>query len=649
MPSFRLVPCAALLSSLLFTAGLTAQIPEGHALIATSTDVGVSGTPGLFVVPLGGAPNAPITPITGLPAVLTTSSAFLQGALEASIRSSDGALIVTTLGDPLAPNGGDHDLFIFHLNGLAVIPALTQQIVLGTAAAVGGSRHALLPDGRILVHAVEVGPTAGAVFPLSSGPMANHFWAIVDTSGPTPGFTLLPNPPGVAGQEYASICVDPAGQYVYYTLSFNFFGQPANMSLLRLDLATGIECTIANFPGESAFGVVCDDDGTVYVSSTNPSAISHFMHTVVPNGCNPASVTSVQSSLPLLTGSLDLDRASGEFVITSYSGVTGFAGSQQNRASTVDPATGLVTVIAPPLPGGWGTVRDVTVNNAIESYGVPTDAQNRHWFENFPNPTGIPFVGNNAFSMTMASAPGSAVLSAMSLSFGRSSTNIFGIEYLLDPAAAVTTIVPSGTSVPYALAIPNDPGFAGVKLRAQSLHLETGNVVAASRGLEFVIGLHAAPTISSVSPSAPLPGATVTVDGYRFYNGLELRVAGVLTPIVTQTQNSLTFVMPSGVACNSLVSLTNIGGNATTAFVNATPVITFSTSGGPAAGNQLLVITGQYLDNATVTLNGVPLTSFLVQTSTSIVGYTPPGTPGPATLVIASPTGCQASTIYNYQ
>lgn len=308
-------------------------------------------------------------------------------------------------------------------------------------------------------------------------------------------------------------------------------------------------------------------------------------------------------------------------------------------------------MIATAPAGGWGIIgrEGVTVNNTLHSYGHRSDATNVHWFDNFPNPGGESYVGNAGFSLTMASAPGAATLSAISLSFGRDVTNVLGAEYLLDPSVAVTTIVASGLSVAYPLPLPVDPGLAGLTVRAQSLHLENGNTLATSRGLEFTIALLPAPVINSVLPTAPAANATVTVTGTHFHNGMELRVAGNLVPILTQTETTITFTHPSGVLCDAAMSLTNVGGPVGTSTINRTPVLVSMTPGGPAAGGNLFFINGQDLGGATVTFGNVPMTNFLVQNLTNIVGYAPPGQVGPVTVVVTSPTGCQTSGTYTYQ
>jgi hypothetical protein len=83
-------------------------------------------------------------------------------------------------------------------------------------------------------------------------------------------------------------------------------------------------------------------------------------------------------------------------------------------------------------------------------------------------------------------------------------------------------------------------------------------------------------------------------------------------------------------------------------LMNGTPSVTTSIySSGPAAGNAWFIVTGHNLGQGTVTFNGVPL-AIQSQSAMSIVGRTPPGTPGPAVVVISNALGCQTTVPYTY-
>lgn len=158
-----------------------------------------------------------------------------------------------------------------------------------------------------------------------------------------------------------------------------------------------------------------------------------------------------------------------------------------------------------------------------------------------------------------------------------------------------------------------------------------------------------APTITAVVPPSPAPAASVNVQGTNFLGGIQLSVAGNPTAITSLTPTLLQFVMPNGVPCDSSITVVNLGGLSATRAINATPVITTTPfASGPAAGGALYVVTGQNLLGTTVTFNTVPMT-ITSQSATVIVGNTPPGTAGPAQVVVRNVNGCQATANYTYQ
>ena len=156
-------------------------------------------------------------------------------------------------------------------------------------------------------------------------------------------------------------------------------------------------------------------------------------------------------------------------------------------------------------------------------------------------------------------------------------------------------------------------------------------------------------TISQVTPPAAAAGTSVTITGTEFYTGIQLEVGNIPTTVTQQTSTQINFVMPPGVSCDSQISLTNPGSSPVTASINATPIIQVQPfASGTAAGGAFYLIGGQHLQNCTVTFNGAPM-NITASTFASIVGTTPPGNVGPATVLVTSPAGCQASTTYTYQ
>jgi hypothetical protein len=447
-------------------------MPEGSAIVGTATFPGFPGVPGLFIVD---GINPP-TPITGLPAELTTdgNGAFVQGAWSLARRSSDGALIVGTITEPSAPSAGVLRVYVFYLDSTgAVVANRTQVVDLGTATTAATALVSVLPDDRILVFAAQNGST------LPSGAMVGTSRAIIDTSGPAPQLTPLPAGAFHPQQAWGGYALGPAGDSAYVLFVDAFPGAPgAGLSeLWRID--GNRECLIASWPGERAFGIECDDDGTVYVSSSNPTLSQHLMHTVQPDGCNPAVDNVVVTASNLIAWGLALDRAGGRFI----------AVGEEGTISVIDRSNGARAIVATTPTNGWGLLGQsaIVVNNVMESYGKPTDGANHYWFENFPNPGGQPTIGNATFSFTIRSFPGVPVSSVLILANQRASSIYSNIELLVDVGTMVSAEIPVGASTTRVVAVPNQPALRGVEFVFQSVHVEPNGVLGASRGLTLVV------------------------------------------------------------------------------------------------------------------------------------------------------------------
>jgi hypothetical protein len=96
------------------------------------------------------------------------------------------------------------------------------------------------------------------------------------------------------------------------------------------------------------------------------------------------------------------------------------------------------------------------------------------------------------------------------------------------------------------------------------------------------------------------------------------------------------------------VTVTNPDSQSASITMNPTPSISNALfPSGPAAGGGLFFIQGQNLALATVTIGGVPAT-ITAQGATFITVTAPPGTPGPATVIVMNAVGCMATTTYTY-
>ncbi len=200
---------------------------------------------------------------------------------------------------------------------------------------------------------------------------------------------------------------------------------------------------------------------------------------------------------------------------------------------------------------------------------------------------------------------------------------------------------------PWAIGIPGIAALLDVTLQG-AMAVDAAGTVAATNAILLRVVPLSAPTITAITPPSPLPNQNVFVQGTNFLHGLEVSVNGSPVPAAIASTTQLTFAMPSGAPCDSVLALRNPGTALVSRTINGTPtVLSMPFASGTAAGGALFALTGQNLGGTTVTFNGVPMT-ITSQTLTSIVGNTPPGTPGPAIVRVRNPNGCETTRTYTY-
>ncbi|MSR74943.1 MAG: hypothetical protein EXS14_05695 [Planctomycetes bacterium] len=157
-----------------------------------------------------------------------------------------------------------------------------------------------------------------------------------------------------------------------------------------------------------------------------------------------------------------------------------------------------------------------------------------------------------------------------------------------------------------------------------------------------------APVITVLSPLYGNAGATVTMTGTGFLPGATVRFGGVLATISAQSATQIVTAVPTGVPCPGTLLLTNPDGQTATRNFNTPLISGLLPSSGLASGGANLYILGSGLaPGCTVTIGGAPAT-ITTNIPTQIICITPPGTVGPAALVVTTPQGCSASSTYTY-
>ncbi len=156
-----------------------------------------------------------------------------------------------------------------------------------------------------------------------------------------------------------------------------------------------------------------------------------------------------------------------------------------------------------------------------------------------------------------------------------------------------------------------------------------------------------APIVASVTPAAgPLAGGTtLTVTGSNLA-GATVKVGGVSATAVVATASSLTAKTPAGTVGAKDVTVTTVGGSASSAgaftYVAAPTIATVSPTSGPQAGGTSITVTGTNLSGATLKVGGVTATG-VISSDNSLTGTTSASVTAGAKIVEVSTAGGTAT------
>ncbi|MDO7877798.1 FG-GAP-like repeat-containing protein [Hymenobacter sp. ASUV-10] len=156
------------------------------------------------------------------------------------------------------------------------------------------------------------------------------------------------------------------------------------------------------------------------------------------------------------------------------------------------------------------------------------------------------------------------------------------------------------------------------------------------------------PTISGFTPGTGSAGMTVTVTGTNLGGVTAVTLNGTAAPLTGTTGTSLTFTVPAG-ATTGPISVTAPGGTATTSLsfeVVPAPVISgFTPASGPV-GTQVTVNGSGLIRASSVTVNGVPVTSFTGGAGGTSLSFTVPAgiSSGPIAITTAGGTATSSTS-----
>ena len=154
------------------------------------------------------------------------------------------------------------------------------------------------------------------------------------------------------------------------------------------------------------------------------------------------------------------------------------------------------------------------------------------------------------------------------------------------------------------------------------------------------------PRITEVTPlhGSVLGGTVITITGSGMSTVSGFTVGGnPCTSVVVLSPASVRATTPGGSVGQAAIVVTSPSGSA----LSPTPftyvqqaVSSISPSTGPFVGGTPITISGSFLQGTTaVTIGGVPCTNLTAVNSTTVTAVTPPGSVGPATVVLSGTKG----------
>lgn len=248
------------------------------------------------------------------------------------------------------------------------------------------------------------------------------------------------------------------------------------------------------------------------------------------------------------------------------------------------------------------------------------------WTDPAPTLSGVSPSSGYAAVGTSVTIGGSGFMAGAVVTFG----GVAASSVVVVGASSITCVTPPGPVGPANVVVTN---------------ADTQSAILAS-GFTYIANL----SITSVTPNVAAPGAPLTLVGTDFQAGVQVVAGGVAVTPTSVNLTQIVFPMPAGIACAPQIVVTNPNAQQASIAFNAAPAIASVVNGaGPASGGGTFLILGaNFHPGTTVTVGGASATIQPLSMS-SILATAPPGTVGPAAIVVTSPSGCTAVSTYIYQ
>jgi len=473
---FHLATAWALLA--LSSPTLDAQAPKNAVLVGTTAMYKLPGTTGIFYVTLPTSKNAggKIQALSGkLPPELTVKPGQEGGAWSLLRRPSDGTIFV---GDAAGAGGWCH-VHILRMAGLRItsyrsvrVGSVPPNIGRGTVQGL-----ALLPDGRVLV--------AGG-YPFLKGPLSGGPIGILDDKPKTPTVTPVKLSNTLAQTAVQGLALSPDGRTAYLTVAALFPILYPSI-LYAIPIPTQQTQTVKpkllhTWKNRYVSKMTVDRNGVIYTTAVDAASKNPVAGTIeeirIVNG--KTIVRSTTASLNVAGVAPRLERATGKIVLVSAF----HPKTVKNNSVLMSDLSGKISLLAGPPKGGWGMPFSTQILNSFETYGEASPT-NKYTFVDFPNPGGLPEVGNKTFSMTVESITASPIASFMVLGASQVNVRVLGLQLLTTPILVLPMSWAKGRAT-LPLPIPNETYFRSKALFAQSIHIQS-SIFSASNGLRIEI------------------------------------------------------------------------------------------------------------------------------------------------------------------
>ena len=416
--------------------------------------------------------------------------------------------------------------------------------------------------------------------------------SIVPTSGPSTGGT--------------SVTVTGTG---FTGASVVKFGSTATANL-TVNSSTSITAT-------SPAGALGTFDLTVTTpgGTSATSAADQYTYTPPP----PPTVTSVGPTSGPSTGGTSV-------TITG----TGFAGASAVKFGTT-AATFTVnssTSITATSPAGALGTFDVTVTTSGGTSATSAADQFTYTVPPPPTATGVSPTSGQSTGATSVTITGTNFTGATIVDFG-----VTAATFTVNNSTTITATAPAGTLGNIVDVTVTTPGGTS----------------ATTANDQYTYVLPPAPTVTIVSPnSGPTSGGTsVTITGTNLLGASAVNFGVTAATFTVNSSTAITAIAPPSGASTVDVTVTTPGGTDATStsdqYTYILPPPPTVTGVGPNSGpnGSLLTIAGtNFIGVSAVDFGtGNPATTFVVNNSTTITAYAPPGAPGTVDLTVTTASG----------